>query len=45
MKPLALAILIALGACASTHTMTECRGSFAPANPGKWQPTPADLQK
>jgi hypothetical protein len=40
-----LALTLALGACDSNHKLTECRGSFAAANPGKWQPTSADLSK
>jgi hypothetical protein len=45
MKIAAIALLLALGACSSTHKLTECRGSFAAANPGKWLPAPEDLRK
>lgn len=36
-------LLLVLSGCASTHTLTECRGAFAAANPGKWTPAPGDL--
>jgi hypothetical protein len=45
MKTLILVLLFAASACTSTHYLTECRGSFAAANPGKWQPTSEDLRK
>jgi hypothetical protein len=41
----ALLLVMVLSGCASTHTLTECRGSFAAANPGRWQPTSVDLSK
>jgi hypothetical protein len=40
-----LLALLALAACDSPHKLTECRGSFAAANPGRWQPMPGDLSK
>jgi hypothetical protein len=43
MRKLVLLLLLACSACAPTHTLTECRGSFAAANPGKWTPAPGDL--
>lgn len=45
MKILILALALAASACSSAHHLTECRGSYTPANPGKWQPTPEDLHK
>ena len=39
----AFAALLALAGCDSPHKLTECRGSFAAANPGKWQPTAQEL--
>jgi hypothetical protein len=45
MRAIILLVLVVLCGCEEHHTMTECRGSFAAANPGKWQPTPEDLHK
>lgn len=42
---LLLAGLILLGGCTATHKLTECRGTFVAANPGKWQPTDQELHK
>jgi hypothetical protein len=44
-RTIVLALLIAVTACSSSHKLTECRGSFAAANPGKWQPNSEDLRK
>jgi hypothetical protein len=38
-----LVLVLGLAGCA-THELTACRGSFAAANPGKWQPASADLR-
>jgi len=43
MRALALLILIACTACTASHSLTECRGSFAQANPSKWTPAPGEL--
>jgi hypothetical protein len=42
-KTVVILLVLACAACSSTHTLTECRGRLAAANPGKWQPTLADL--
>ena len=44
MKALLLLAVLLLSACDDAHTLTACHGSFAPANPGKWEPTAQDLQ-
>lgn len=41
---IALLMLLLCAGCESHHHLTECRGSFAAANPGKWQPSPGDLR-
>jgi hypothetical protein len=43
MRAPVLVLLALLCGCESTHHMTTCRGTFAAANPGKWQPTAGDL--
>jgi hypothetical protein len=43
MNAIVLALLLAVSGCASTHHLTECRGTFVAANPGKWTPSPQDL--
>jgi uncharacterized lipoprotein len=40
----AVLLVLVLSGCSDPHKMTECRGTYAPANPGKWQPTPQDLR-
>jgi hypothetical protein len=41
----ALTALLALSACANSHTMAECKGPLVPLNAGLWQPTPEDLKR
>jgi hypothetical protein len=43
MRFILLALALMVAGCTTTHTLTTCRGSFASANPGKWQPTSAEL--
>lgn len=43
MRTTVLLVLLALCACTPAHELTACRGSFQPANPGRWAPLPGDL--
>lgn len=46
MRYTVLLLMLVVAACSSNTTpLTSCRGSFQPANPGKWTPAPADLTK
>ena len=44
MRIMIMLLLVTLCSCEAHHELTTCRGSFAAANPGKWQAAAEDLK-
>lgn len=43
LAPIAIATLLVLGACSSSHELAVAKGPVFALNADRWQPTPQDL--
>lgn len=43
LRPIALASLLVLGACSSSHELAVAKGPLFALNTGRWHPSPLDL--